>query len=615
MNEHDLAHRLYQCLKRKRYLIILDDIWDVEAWCDLRNSFPNDENGSRILLTSQEENIASQIQPHTRPPHSLRFLTSDESVELLWKKMPFVEGSPSEVLECGKTIAERCKGLPLMIIVIAGLLSKMEPSTWGEVEKTLNKGIDQCNYTIELSNQHLPDQLKPCFLYFGAYEEDQQIPVREMLWLWIAEGFIINTGKDCIEDVAEGYMMELIQRNLVMVAGKEPGDKMKFCILHDVLRDFCRVEDFVEAMLLCLRLRTLFLDTDHKKRLPFVEPWDDILYKFFLVELRYLAFFAREDVEIPSSIERLQNLETFIVEGYQNLVVLPGTIWNMKKLRHLYKAQVYCWVLPRENPQHRPSLENLQILSPVTLDDCQELNEVIGMFPNIRELKCEVKTATWTLALDCLSQLESLSFHTLEYLDFQFRFPQNLKELTLSCRSKISAIHRLPNLEVLELLFRTFAGENWDMEEEEEEEGTIIFPNLRFLKLYWVSLARWTGESDGIFPCLEKLVFEDCHDLVELPSCLAQIPTLETIEVIRCGKAIIDSVKQIRDIQMEFGNEVKIFTQSWASEPKRLLGDESEVIQAVLTRAQMNGVKFEVPSIDGGTSKVSADAPSRRRNL
>ncbi|CAI9109452.1 OLC1v1009274C1 [Oldenlandia corymbosa var. corymbosa] len=572
-SDDDLALTLYRSLKGNSYLIILDDIWDVEAWSNLRYSFPDDEYGSRIFLTSRDENVASQIEPHSQPPHSLRFLTSDESVELFRKKMSFLENSPSDVVAGAKAIAERCEGLPLMIVVIAGLLSNMEPCNWGEVEETLNK-----------------------------------------------EGFVVNTGRDCIEDVAEGYMMELVHRNLVMVAGREPGGKMEFCILHYVLRDFClekgnkehfllhlhrhelgtsiepsmlyrslvlrssRVEDFVEARPLCPRLRTLFLVADDKEMLQFVEPWYDILCKFcqskflrvldlrgiyvfnffprailLLAELRYLALYAGDDMEIPSSIERLSNLETFIVEGYGKLVVLLDTLLKMKRLRHMSSSRNN-WKLKRKaNPQHFRSLENLQILSGVTFSQFKKLNEVIRMFPNLRKLKCQVGTLGM-IALDCLSRLESLSLHSFEWtgedLDSQFRFPQNLKELTLSGHclswSKISAIHRLPKLEVLVLQRDAFARENWDMEE--EEEGGTIFPNLRFLKLKQLDLARWTCESDETFPCLETLVLEDCRNLVELPSCLAQIPTLEMIEVIGCGQAVLDSIKQIQDA----GNELLI---------------------------------------------------------
>ncbi|CAI9117675.1 OLC1v1019122C1 [Oldenlandia corymbosa var. corymbosa] len=119
----DLAAALYKYLKGKKYLIILDDLWDTSVWDNLKCSFPDDANGSRN-------------------PYKPRFL-------------------------------ERSR-------------------------RRLRKGslsiLDQCLNTLELSYSHSPDYLKPCLLYFGAFHLDQNIRVRDLLWLWIAEGFVEKSG-------------------------------------------------------------------------------------------------------------------------------------------------------------------------------------------------------------------------------------------------------------------------------------------------------------------------------------------------------------------------------------------------------------------------------------
>ncbi|KAK1384117.1 hypothetical protein POM88_021852 [Heracleum sosnowskyi] len=72
--------------------------------------------------------------------------------------------------------------------------------------------------TLEFSYSHLPQHLKPCFLSFGAFPEDNDIPVRKLLWLWIAAGFIYqDSAKKTLEDAAEQYLMDLIRRSLVVV--------------------------------------------------------------------------------------------------------------------------------------------------------------------------------------------------------------------------------------------------------------------------------------------------------------------------------------------------------------------------------------------------------------
>lgn len=86
-------------------------------------AFPNQNYGSRILLTSRNTDVALIANPDSLP-HHLKFLNDDESWELLSTKV-FRKGScPFELVELGETIARKCYGLPLAIVVVAGLLLK-----------------------------------------------------------------------------------------------------------------------------------------------------------------------------------------------------------------------------------------------------------------------------------------------------------------------------------------------------------------------------------------------------------------------------------------------------------------------------------------------------------
>ncbi|CAI9102333.1 OLC1v1000586C2 [Oldenlandia corymbosa var. corymbosa] len=626
-SEDDLANAIRKHLKGKSYLIILDDIWDIEVWNSLKMSFPNDIKGSRILVTSRNENVTSQMKPQSQSPHSLRSLSKKESWELFQKKIRFGKGCPPELLARGKAIAQRCKGLPLMIVIVVGfLLSNMETSRWDEVEGSLMKSnsstLEQCKETLELSYRHLPEHLKPCFLYFGAYKEDQRIRVGKLLRLWIAEGFVERAAAGCGEDVAESYLTELIERNLVMIAGRGSTGKVKSCMLHDLLHQFCmeksigdhflnrlhgsklgsftepnmsyrllisykREEDFAEPMQVFHYLRTLYIVIDchefDKRRLY------HILYKFCrsklvrVLELRSICHFSYfpsvilqlghlryltlrigagptcPEFIVPRLIVNLSSLEalTLYAPFGMSRVLLPNTFWKMKNLRGL-NSESSRWVLPADDdPEDLSNLENLQSFSNVELSSCQATKEVLRRFPNIRRLKCKLelrKGVSEIVALDFSSQLDSLSISACIFQrirDDHYKFPQNLKKLTLESLglpwNKISMMDRLPNLEVLKLLEESFIGDHWEM-----EEGT--FPNLRFLELSDLDdLARWTG-SDDQFPCLKKLVLERCFKLKELPSCFAEIPTLQMIKVINCKKIATDSIQTIEERQKDFGN-------------------------------------------------------------
>ncbi|KAL3518686.1 hypothetical protein ACH5RR_021275 [Cinchona calisaya] len=86
----------------------------------------------------------------------------------------------------------------------------------------------------------------------------------------------------------------------------------------------------------------------------------------------------------------------------------------------------------------------------------------------------------------------------------------------------------------------------WEMEEGE-------FPKLKFLKLEYLDIVRWIGSGE-LFPCLQKLVLGEGVELVELPSCLGCISTLEFIEMHYCPDSLISLVREIEEEQISMGN-------------------------------------------------------------
>ncbi|KAL0417163.1 UNVERIFIED_CONTAM: putative disease resistance RPP13-like protein 3 [Sesamum latifolium] len=120
----ELGERLYKLLFGKRYLIIMDDVWSIKAWEDLKLSFPNNGNGSRILVTTRLLDVARPLgsQNHYL---TINFLDEDISWNLLCEKVFAQKSCPyQELEEIGRNIAKGCCGLPLAIVVVGGLLAK-----------------------------------------------------------------------------------------------------------------------------------------------------------------------------------------------------------------------------------------------------------------------------------------------------------------------------------------------------------------------------------------------------------------------------------------------------------------------------------------------------------
>ncbi|XP_058192292.1 putative late blight resistance protein homolog R1B-17 [Rhododendron vialii] len=243
-SEDKLGEEIHKCLKGRKYLIVMDDIWGIEAWNDVQRSFPKERKGSKVLFTSRQLIQQDSVRC---VPHYLAPLPKSCSWELFQKKVFGTKCCPLELVGIGEQIAEKCQGLPLGIVAIAGILATEDKTidVWEEVAKHLSSIIakkqEGCMEILELSYNHLPLHLKACFLYIGAHPEDYEISIRELIWLWIAEGFIHQSeGGKSLEDVAEDYLISLIDRSLVMVARKSKlYERIKTCRIHDLLRELC----------------------------------------------------------------------------------------------------------------------------------------------------------------------------------------------------------------------------------------------------------------------------------------------------------------------------------------------------------------------------------------
>ncbi|KAH6769439.1 hypothetical protein C2S51_014775 [Perilla frutescens var. frutescens] len=240
--DEDKVHKI---LTGRRYLVVMDDIWTSGAWDVVRMVFPDNGNGSRIMLTTRLSDMASYPDPSSRLC-TMSLMDENQSWSLLKKKVFKDEDCPSELENIGKEITRSCKGLPLAIVVIAGLVSTVSknPSSWQEIAENVKSAEtaeqEQIEEIVSLSYTHLPQYLRPCFLYMSSFPEDEEIRVTRLIRLWIAEGFMKPPiDSKCFEKVGEECLEELVKRNLVLVRKRTfDGRRIKSC-LHDLMRDLC----------------------------------------------------------------------------------------------------------------------------------------------------------------------------------------------------------------------------------------------------------------------------------------------------------------------------------------------------------------------------------------
>ncbi|PHU07925.1 hypothetical protein BC332_24414 [Capsicum chinense] len=248
-------------------------MWKNEAWDAVRLCFPSENKGSVILLTTRNNEVASYADTENRYLQ-MGFMDKDESWNL-FKSASFAnEALPSEYENIWKQIVDECQGIPLTIIVVVGLLkSKREIQNWTSVVKDVKSFVkndpdERCSCVLGLSYNHLTNDLKRCLLYFGIFSEETEIPVKHLMRIWMAEGFL-NSEKD-LEGEAEKCLQDLINRCLVLVYKKS--------------RDETKIRSLTSAKAFPATL----------KKLKLYDTWLSWSYLDVIAELPNLEFFLIE---------------------------------------------------------------------------------------------------------------------------------------------------------------------------------------------------------------------------------------------------------------------------------------------------------------------------------
>ncbi|XP_012853218.1 PREDICTED: putative late blight resistance protein homolog R1A-10 [Erythranthe guttata] len=245
-DDYEIGDRLHKTLFGRKYLIVMDDMWDIKAWDMVKRFLPDNSNGSRIFVTTRLMKLAVDIGSCS--PYQLNLLEKSQSWDLLREKIFAEERCPDELEGTGKSIATKCRGLPLALVVIAGVLAKSKTKQhWVSIEKDVtsvvnNEDDEFCMKILLLSYNNLPIHLKPCFLYFAVFPEDHIIKAERLVRLWVAEGFIRQYGHKSLEEIGKEYLKDLIDRNLISVNWRSVTGEVTGCNIHDVLSNLCKRE-------------------------------------------------------------------------------------------------------------------------------------------------------------------------------------------------------------------------------------------------------------------------------------------------------------------------------------------------------------------------------------
>ncbi|CAO2149643.1 unnamed protein product [Urochloa humidicola] len=399
-SEEVLKKKLADQLQEKRYLILIDDIWSVFAWENIRDSFTNkNQKGGTIVVTTRFKSVSEACRRHKGRVYEHQPLHDGDSYSLF---LEIISSAAYDLCHArpinGEIINKTCRGLPLAIVVVAGLVaSKMKSESQmsldhhlaqvGEdLSQVLGNNLTTEGVTEILSHcyNHLPADLKTCLLYMSMFPKGYQISRKRLIRRWIAEGFISEHGKT-VEEVAEDCFNELISRNLIRAVNNSSNGKVKSCQIHDMVLEYIvsksSEENFITVVgghwqtpFSSYKVRRLSVQKSDGKGKEKVERMKlshvrsltalgslralhSALHKFQILQvldlegckdlsskqlkkiskmhqLKYLSLRKTDVEEIPSKISRLESLEVLDIRE-TSIIMLPESVDKLQRLEHL----------------------------------------------------------------------------------------------------------------------------------------------------------------------------------------------------------------------------------------------------------------------------------------
>ncbi|CAN6358011.1 unnamed protein product [Urochloa humidicola] len=202
-------------LRNKKYLLVIDGEVSGTEWKNILISLPVGISGSRVVHITQ----GKPEEPPSSYHHvtiQLKKLKEGAAMSLFRNRLPKeLQDKTFKIYQ--KDIFQITQGLPLAVVLLSGLVQTKEfPSEWVKVFDYLKaKQSMRLGSMLSVCFDDLPHELKCCFLYFAALPTNTTIEARNLVFMWVAEGFLRSKGGKTMEKIGYMYLNELINRNLV----------------------------------------------------------------------------------------------------------------------------------------------------------------------------------------------------------------------------------------------------------------------------------------------------------------------------------------------------------------------------------------------------------------
>ncbi|XP_048426019.1 putative disease resistance RPP13-like protein 1 [Pyrus x bretschneideri] len=558
-----IQHDLSEQLRGKKFLIVLDDIWNKgdydlhDLWTRLRSPFGVGAGGSKIIVTTRDVNVA-KIMGATEV-HNLECMADDDCLEI-FERHAFLEansGKPVNYELIRTKIVEKCCGLPLAARTLGGLLRCKETDEWGEIlDNKLWNLADNSSLlpVLKLSYHYLPSHLKRCFAYCSILPNDYEFGEKQLVLLWMAEGLIQQKHDDNkqMEDLGRDYFRELLARSLFQESSK---NNSRY-VMHDLVNDLARWA----AGEICFRLEdkqgdnlqsTCFRKARHSS---FIAGQFDGVMRFedFPKAERLRTFLPlslsdswgwNKNLSRKVTFEllpELQYLRVLSFNGYK-ITELPKSIGDLRLLQYLDLSYTLISSLPK-------SISTLYYLQTLILERCYKLKSLPADLSNLIKLRHLNNSGASSLEgmpsqLGRLTNLQSLPLFVANEGNDQSGIREIGPLLHLQgtlCLSKLENVTdvedaRRANLKCKDRLDSLVLKWSY-LSDTEETESAVLDMLQPHTNLKELTIKSYTGEEFSSWvggPLFSNMVIvrlEECNNCLSLPP-LGQLPHLKELYI------------------------------------------------------------------------------------
>ncbi|CAL5049982.1 unnamed protein product [Urochloa decumbens] len=611
MSRVRLIEVIQNYLRDKKYFIVLDDVWDQDAWLFLNYAFVRNKCGSRVLITTRRRDVSSLAVDNY--VIELKTLPCAESWELFCKKAFRASKDnicPENLRSLAEKIVIKCQGLPLAIVTIGSTLSyrELEVEEWAFFYNQLswqlayNPELHWISSVLNTSLHDLSSYLRSCFLYCSLYPEDYKIRRKLIAKLWIAEGFVEDRGDGKMEEVAEYYLSELTQRSLLQVTERNKYGRARTFVMHDLVREATLIIAKKEKFGIAYGNAGITQVTHETRRLS-IKRCAQSLHSLASSRLRSFILF---DSKVPSPwiydvLSRFRLLRVLCLT-FTDIEQVPGIVTELYNLHYLDLSHTKV----KQIPSSFRKLINLQVLD-LRFTYVQELPLEITMLTNLRHLHVclihDLYARTLVSQLGNMTLMRSLAIlnvrqsYIKELWSSLAKMP-NLSRLLISACDmdeilRLEMLEALPNVKVFWL-----AG---------KLEGGMLpplfakFEKLTWLKMDWSGLKKdpissfshmlnlvdlwlfgaYSGEHlcfcAGWFPKLKTLQLADMEHLNQIEMEEGTMTNLHELELssLRNLKIVPEGIRHIRTLHHMFLKDMSIEFIG------RLQGSDNHIVQHV----------------------------------